>query len=277
MALAIITFGLLTAQGANRFAFGFATSSDLKRKKNKTSRNPLDIRTFQMKALWSGIGTVDGRGKLNGSVASQNRYGNFWRTKVSPVNRRTSYQTAVRATFAFLTTAWGSLLTEVQRQAFSAFAADHSFSDVFGKVKTLDGHAMYISLNAALQNAGLTQITSPPADITTGDVGALTVIATVAAGGTLTVADNELNVPVAAKINVYATKVMPNGRNFVKSQLNFIGSFASAGTPYDIKADWIAKYGAFPSVAGGKIFVVLQVVTTGGWLSVPAGAAAFVS
>jgi hypothetical protein len=244
---------------------------------NKKKVNPLDIRTFQMKALWSGIGTVDGRGKLNGSVASQNRYGNFWRVKVTPVNRRTSFQTAVRATFSFLSTAWGSLLTEVQRQAFTAFASNHPFSDVFGKVKTLDGKAMYIALNAALQNAGLAQITSPPTDTTTGDVGALTLTATVAAGGTLSLATNEANIPGGAQINIYATKLMPNGRNFVKSQLAFIGSLDAGASPYDIKADWIAKYGAFPTIAGGKIFVVAQIITTGGWLSVPAGTSAFVS
>jgi len=230
-----------------------------------------------MKALWSGIGTVDGRGKLNGSVASTNRYGNFWRVKASPINRRTSFQTAVRATFAFLSTAWGNLLTEAQRQAFRAFASDHPSSDVFGRIRALDGHAMYIALNAALQNAGLALITSPPTDITTGEVGALTLVATVAAGGTLTVATNEANIPVGSKINVYATKVMPNGRNFVKSQLAFIKTEAIAGTPYDIKSAWVAKYGAFPAAAGGKIFVALQIVTTKGWLSVPAGTSAFVS
>lgn len=230
-----------------------------------------------MKALWSGIGTVDGRGKLNGSVASQNRYGNFWRTKASPINRRTSHQTAVRATFAFLSTAWGSLLTEAERGAFRAFAQDHPSSDVFGRSRSLDGHAMYIALNAALQNAGLAQITIPPVDITTGDVGALLEVATVTAGGTLTLATNESNIPGGAMINVYATKVMPNGRNFVKSQLAFIGTYASGATPYNLKAKWVAKYGAFPTVAGGKIFVVAQIVTTEGWLSVPAGTSAFVS
>lgn len=230
-----------------------------------------------MKALWSGIGTVDGRGKLNGSVASQNRYGNFWRTKSSPINRRTSYQTAVRATFAYLSTAWGSLLTEAQRGAFSSFAADHPSSDVFGRTRSLDGHAMYIALNAALTNAGLANITSPPTDITTGEVGAMALTATVAAGGTLEVATNEDNIPGGAQINFFATKLMPNGRNFVKSQLAFISSEAAGGTPYDIKAAWIAKYGAFPTVAGGKIFVVAQIVTAEGWLSVPAGTSAFVS
>jgi len=230
-----------------------------------------------MKAKFSGFGIVDGRGKVNGTVASKNRFGAYLRTKVSPVNRNTSFQAAVRATFSFLSTAWSNLLTQAQRLAFGAFSADHPFNDIFGDPKTLDGHQMYIKLNAALQNAGLTLITSPPVDVTTGDMGALTLVATVAAGGTLTVASNENNVPGSAMVNIYATKVMPNGRNFVKSQLSFIGTFASARTPYDIKAAWIAKYGAFPAVAGGKIFVAAQIVTVGGWLSTPSGTSAFVS
>lgn len=136
---------------------------------------------------------------------------------------------------------------------------------------------MYIALNAALQNAGLALITAPPTDITTGDMGALALTSTVAAGGTLSFTSNESNVPGTAQINIYATKVMPNGRNFVKSQLAFIGSVASGGTPYDIKAAWIAKYGAFPTVAGGKIFIACQIVTVGGWLSQPASTSSFVS
>lgn len=230
-----------------------------------------------MKALFSGVGIVDGRGKLNGTVMSANRFGSFARTKKTPVNRNTSYQTAVRATFSSLSSGWSSLLTEAQRQAWRGFAKDHPFTNIFGQSRTLTGANMYISLNAGLANAGMALITTPPADITTGELGALTLVATVAAGGTLTVATNESNVPGTAMILVYATKLESNGKTFVKSALAYIGAFASAGTPYNIKAAWIAKYGAFPTVAGHKIFVALRIISLEGWQSIPSGTSAFVS
>lgn len=224
-----------------------------------------------------GNAVQDGRGKLNGNVYSKNRYASYIRTKVTPVNRRTSYQTAVRAAFAGFSTAWSATLTEAQRQAFTAFAALHAFTNIFGEKRFLDGKAMYIKLNGALSNAALAPVTTPPTDTTTGTLGALTLTATVAAGGTLSLATNEDSIPVAAKLNIYATPLVSNGKNFVKSELRYIGTFASGATPYDIKAAWIAKYGTFPAVAGGKIIVGVQILTTEGWLSVPASVAAFVS
>lgn len=230
-----------------------------------------------MKALFSGVGIVDGRGKLNGTVMSANRFGSFARTKKTPVNRNTSYQTAVRATFSSLSTGWGSLLTEAQRGAWRAFAKDHPFSNIFGQSRNLTGANMYVSLNAGLANAGMTLITVPPADVTTGQLGAIALTATVAAGGTLSVTTAETSVPGTAQILVYATKLESNGKTFVKSALAYIGVFASGASPYNIKAAWIAKYGAFPTVAGHKIFVALRIITLEGWQSIPSGTSAFVS
>src|SRR3546814_3353017 len=42
---------------------------------------------------------TDARGKLGGHVFSKNRAGSYLRTKVTPVNQQTSYQTSVRALF----------------------------------------------------------------------------------------------------------------------------------------------------------------------------------
>lgn len=229
-----------------------------------------------MKVIY-GNAVQDARGKNNGNVYSKNRYGAYVRTKVTPVNRRTSFQTAVRAAFTSFSTSWSATLTEAQRRAFSAFAALHAFTNIFGEKRFLDGKAMYIKINAALSNALLAPVTAPPTDITTGQTGALSLTATVAAGGTLSLATNETGIPGGAQLNIYSTALQSNGKNFIKSELRFIGSVAAGTSPYNIKAAWIAKFGTFPTVAGGKIFVAVQVITTEGWLSVPASVAAFVS
>lgn len=229
-----------------------------------------------MKVIF-GNAVQDARGKLNGNVYSKNRFGSYVRTKVTPVNRNTSFQTAVRAALGANSTGWGSVLTPGERAEWNAFAFNHPFSNIFGQSKILTGHQMYTGIQARLSNIAGTPTTTPPSDTTTGELGGLTLVATVAAGGTLTVATNESNVPVGAVIAVYATPVMPNGRNFVKTELRYIGNFASGASPYNIKADWIAKFGTFPTVATGKIFVMAQIITTEGWGSLPSGTSQYLS
>jgi hypothetical protein len=229
-----------------------------------------------MKGVWSGIGVTDGSGKLGGNVATKNQYGDVWRRKVSPINRSTAAQAAVRASFTSFSQAWSAILTEAQRAQWIGFSAQHLFPMGLGVTRALQGKEMFIKCNQFLAQAGLTSVLVPPTDLTVGEIGALTLVANHAAGGALTLATLETNVPGAAKINIFATPHLSNGRNAVTSFMRFIGTFASAGTPYDIKADWIAKFGTFPIAAGGKIAVLVQIVNVQGWTSQPSSAATFV-
>jgi hypothetical protein len=223
---------------------------------------------YNMKYLGTAV-VADMRGSLAGTTASKNRYANYFRTKVSPVNPNTSAQAAIRQLFTSFTQNWSALLTATERDQWTAFAAQHAFSNVFGQKRFLDGKAMYIGISTAAANAGLTYSSTPPTDITTGETGHLTLVANSAAGGTLTLATVENNVPAGAKINVYATSVLPAGKNYVKSELRYIGTYASGGTPYDLKTNWETKYGTFPTAAGGRITVAAQVITAEGWLGTP--------
>jgi len=51
-----------------------------------------------MKTLFGAI-VVDGRGKLGGHVASKNRHGSYFRTKVSPSQPASQYSANVRAAY----------------------------------------------------------------------------------------------------------------------------------------------------------------------------------
>lgn len=57
-----------------------------------------------MKIKW-GMMMTDGRGKLGGQVASKNRAGAYVRTKVTPVNPRTTQQQAIRTLFGSIASA----------------------------------------------------------------------------------------------------------------------------------------------------------------------------
>jgi len=58
-----------------------------------------------MKTLFGAI-VVDGRGKLGGHVASKNRHGSYFRTKVSPSQPASQYSANVRARFTTISQAW---------------------------------------------------------------------------------------------------------------------------------------------------------------------------
>lgn len=100
-----------------------------------------------MKIKW-GMMMTDGRGKLGGQVASKNRSGAYVRTKVTPVNPNTSYQSVVRQRLASLSREWGNL-TEPQRLAWneSANSGQWNKNDIFGDARRPTGKNLFTSIN----------------------------------------------------------------------------------------------------------------------------------
>src|SRR3546814_20356183 len=75
---------------------------------------------------------TDARGKLGGHVFSKNRAGSYLRTKVTPVNPQTSYQTSVRALFGAISPQWSGL-SQAVRDSFNGAVADRSEERRVGK------------------------------------------------------------------------------------------------------------------------------------------------
>ena len=61
-----------------------------------------------MKIKWGAM-VVDGSGKLGGHVASKNRGGSYFRTKVTPTNPNSTSQAAVRSRLTALSQAFRAL------------------------------------------------------------------------------------------------------------------------------------------------------------------------
>ena len=83
-----------------------------------------------MKAKFGSI-VVAGSGKIGGHVASRNRGGAYFRTKVTPVNPNTPAQAAVKSRLTTQAQAWRSL-TAAQRAQWNAAVADFARTDIFG-------------------------------------------------------------------------------------------------------------------------------------------------
>lgn len=203
---------------------------------------------------------VDGRGKINGSVASKNRSGAYVRTKVTPVNPQTSAQIAARNVLSNFSQAWSGL-TQAQRDAWNSAVGDFQTTDIFGDLRSPTGKNLYTKLNANLVSVGLAAISVPPLPST---VDAITITAVAIAVGAVTYDATFTGDNASVSYQVWATPGVSPGVSFVKSEYRQIGAVAGGGgSPYDFSADYLAKYGA-PAV-GTKVFVKMVPVnaTTG--------------
>ena len=212
-----------------------------------------------MKIKWGALVT-DGRGKIGGQVASKNRSGAYMRTKVSPSNPQTSFQLAVRATLAALSSGWRSL-SQAARDSWNGAVLDFQSTNVFGDVTTPTGKNLYTKLNANLISVGEAAISEAPSPAAVVEAGIA--ISTNTSGPTdLQVTCSGLD--GAMKYQIVATAPVSAGKDFVKSEYRQIGTMDSGEPqPFDISTIYETKFG--PTVAGKKVFVkiVPVVIATG--------------
>lgn len=204
-----------------------------------------------MKIKYSAL-VSDMRGKLNGSVASKNRYGSYLRNKITPVNPQTASQVAQRTVLAKFAAKWRTL-TNPQRLAWNSAVNSWTRTNIFGDVVTPSGNILYNRLNMSLTTIGQPEITIPPmpqgadpldsisvtADETTQEIEVTVAPQTIPAGHTLVIEATEQTSP-----GVY------NANN--KFRIVAINPVLVAGV-VDIHTDYTAKFGSI--TAGLKIFV----------------------
>jgi hypothetical protein len=211
-----------------------------------------------MKAKFGSI-VVAGSGKIGGHVASRNRGGAYFRTKVTPVNPSTSAQAAVRARLTTNAQAWRGL-TAAQRDQWNAAVADFSRTDIFGDLRNPSGFNLYVRINNNLASLGVAAVSVPPmpqsVDSYSDPVLTYTVGAAALSLAFTAVAGDD------SGYQIWATPPLSAGKNFVKSEFRLIDTGTAAGaSPIDILAAYQAVFGNVGSV-GDKIFV--KIVPVGG-------------
>jgi len=228
-----------------------------------------------MKAKFGAI-VVDGRGKIGGHVASKNRAGSYFRTKVTPVNPQSTAQGTVRNRFSGISSGWRGL-TAAQRASWNSAVSDFAKTDIFGDLRNPTGFNLYQRLNNNLLTCGEAAITSPPATLAVDAFTSMSIAAedaTVAEDLAITHAPG-----VAADhlVKVYATPPMSAGKSFVKSEYRLIAILPnSSASPYDATAEYQAVFGSTGTI-GQKIFVkCIQVEETSGIAGIPIEASTLV-
>ena len=216
-----------------------------------------------MKIKWGALVT-DGRGKLGGHVASKNRSGSYLRTKVTPVNPQTTFQTSIRALFGAISGAW-SLLTNIQRATWSDAVEDWQKTDVFGDLKNPSGKNLHQRLNLEAQRQGYPVIQTAPAKVVVPS--SVLSSATLAIGaGTLVLTG--FNVASGSKTVVSSTGSLSQGTKFVKNKLTRI--YVSEADAYVSAQCYLQrglKYGN--PVVGANIYISVKTVMPNGQSSVP--------
>lgn len=101
-------------------------------------------------------------GKLNGTVFSNNKGGQYVRSKSLVSNPNSTLQSSVRSVFGSISSAWQGL-TESQRQGWISGAQNFPYINRLGDSKMLTGKALFQKLNLNLSVLGLDMLSDIPA------------------------------------------------------------------------------------------------------------------
>jgi len=117
-----------------------------------------------MLVQWGG-GILDARGSIGGQTASCNRFGNYLRARITPVNPQSSRQNVVRAIIQLLSQAWSNILTQAQRDAWEVYASNIVRQNKLGAQIFLTGFNHYIRSNTPILQALDTRVDIGPVNL----------------------------------------------------------------------------------------------------------------
>lgn len=215
-----------------------------------------------------GMMMTDARGKLGGQVFSKNRSGSYVRTKVTPVNPRTSFQQSNRALLGTISSGWSGLTPE-QRESWNSAVESWQKTNVFGDLQKPTGKNLYTGLNKnrATHFPALPIQVLPPAKVE--------FIPVVIESGTYVVSTTAMAVFITASggtaqdYRVRATPPLSAGTTYITNQLRTIGTTFNATEPGQISLSdpYGERFGT--ATAGSVIGVEVTPIGENGQLGVP--------
>lgn len=211
-----------------------------------------------------GMMMTDARGKLGGQVFSKNRSGAYVRTKVTPVNPRTTFQQASRSILGILSAGW-SALTDTQRASFNSAVEDWQKTDIFGDLKKPTGKNLYTGLNKNLAQSDQALVTVAPQKVEFPSLAGVTgLIDTVSNGFAFSAFPALTN----GKYQVMMTPPLTAGTNFVKNKLRVIG-YATDNITLDtlVNSAYSNRFGTYTSAS--NIHFSVKIIGNNGQTSVP--------
>lgn len=209
-------------------------------------------------------------GSYQGVTSSRNRFGQYVRTRATPVNPNSTAQGLVRARLSANAAGWRAL-TGAQREGWDSLAGSMNRTDSLGQSYNLTGFMAYVSVNNNKALAGDAIVSDAPALVTPSTILTATITLTAAA---FSVAFTPTPMPAATRLIVFASPQRSAGRQF-EADLRYIAvSAAAAASPSNVYAAYVAKFGL--PVVGNRVFLSL-VSYSGGFQSGPLSTSAVVA
>ena len=196
-------------------------------------------------------------GSLAGVTSSRNRFGQYRRTRATPVNPNSAYQGVVRNRLAANSAAWRAL-TALQRAGWTSLGTMLTRTDSLGQSYTLTGFQAFCSVNSNNLAAGNAVANDAPA--LTTPVGLLTATITLTAAAA-SVAYTTTPLPTGARLFVFASPQRSSGRTYEGDYRLVHVSAAAAASPANIFSAYQARLGT--PVVGNSVFFSLQVYLSG--------------
>ena len=207
-------------------------------------------------------------GSIAGVTYAHNRGGMYRRARSIPTNPNSAAQQTVRANFAMLSSEWGQILSQTQRDQWSSYAANNPTTNVFGDPLYLTGQQMFIRCNTVQMQAGLGPVLAGPA--TNGmvmltppalSVLASTGVATVVLGGSDPWASED-----DAAMNLFASRPQSASVNFFKAPFRLLGTVLGDSTTAPTGAVFADPFSSSMSI-GQKVFYKTVVTQAEGRIS----------
>ena len=223
---------------------------------------------------WKSGLVTDLSGSFGGLTASRNRGGNYFRSRVVPINPNTPFQASIRAFVASLTSAWVNVLTPGQRSDWNIYAGSVQIPDTMGDPRNVSGIAMYVRSNVPRLQAALARLDAAPPIFGLGLSTQPTFENFVAATNSFDVAFNVADAWVGgvgtsdgAAMLVLASRPQNPSVNFFKGPYRFAGLIAgNEALPPTSPATIFAP---FNITVGQRIFVQTRVTQNDGRLNLP--------
>lgn len=196
-------------------------------------------------------------GSYQGITSSRNRFGQYVRTRATPVNPSSTFQQIVRARMSVNAAAWRTL-TDGQRAGWEGLGLQMTRTDSLGRSYYLNGFGAYCSVNNNQLAAGNTVLADAPAYLTPSTITGATVTLTAAA---FSVAFTPTPPGAGQRLFAYTSPQRAAGRSFEADYRLVFVSAAAAASPAVLTASYAARFGT--PVVGNRVFMQFHIYQAG--------------
>lgn len=219
--------------------------------------------------LVKGLLATEMSGSIAGITASHGRCGQYFRARAIPVNKKSVYQTAIRAWIASLASAWVSTLTAVQRSEWNTYGDAVSVIDRLGAQRKLTGLNWFVAMNIPRLQAGGARLDTAPTVLTMAAATPPTIVSATASTDVISLGFTNTDLwatQVGGKLLVYTAQPTNPSQLTAQTSYQYTGNVAGAVTPPTSPLPFTNRWGIS---VGQRIWIQTRAIQTDGRISAP--------